>query len=94
MIEKLPSSGGGESPNPGRSTASLSTTSASSGISADQFCEDPPSPCTKSAGGSPVRSAGRERTVSVSPGSATERSRSPSATRTALTVGAIAAAMA
>lgn len=62
------------------------------GISADQFCEDPPSPCTKSAGGSPARAPGRERTVSVSPGNVTVRSDSPAAIRTVLAPVAGAAA--
>lgn len=58
------------------------------GISADQFCEEPPSPCTYSAGGSPSRTGGLDRTVSVIPGSPTVRSRSPSATLTVPTFGA------
>jgi hypothetical protein len=57
-------------------------------MSADQFCEEPPSPCTYSAGGSPSTAGGLERTVSVIPGSPTVRSRSPAATLTELTFGA------
>ena len=62
------------------------------GISADQFCEEPPSPCNRSAGASPARAGGRERTVRVRPGSLTERNSSPSANRTALALGAAVAA--
>ena len=47
-----------------------------------------PSPCTYSAGGSPSRAGGLDRTVSVIPGSPTARSRSPSATLTVATFGA------
>src|SRR5690606_13036966 len=85
VMEWCPSSGGGESPQPGRSAASLPTRSSSRGIRADQFCEEPPRPCTYRAGGRPSRAGRRERTVSVTPGSSTDLTCSPSATLTAAT---------
>lgn len=60
---------------------------SSCSISADQFCEEPPSPWTYNAGGSPSRVGGLDRTVSVIPGSPTDLSRSPSATLTGATFG-------
>lgn len=59
-------------------------------MSADQFCEEPPSPWTKSAGGSPEVDGGRQRTVIVSPGREAVRSFSPAPTRTDLAGGTAA----
>lgn len=56
-------------------------------MSCDQFCEEPPSPWTYSAGGSPSRTAALDRTVRVIPGRPTDLSRSPSPTRTGATLG-------
>ncbi len=61
-------------------------------MSDDQFCEDPPSPWTYSAGGRSSRAGGRERTVRVAPGRPTDRSRSPSPAGTGATLGSTLAA--
>src|SRR5690554_1295372 len=58
---------------------------------ADQFSEEPPSPWTYRAGGRPLRAGGLDRTESVTPGSRTDLSRSPSATLTAATWGSTVA---
>ena len=66
--DQPPSRGGGDQPNPGRSTAMPSTRSRSRAIRSVQFVDWPPRPCTNSAGSALTGSAGAaRRTVSSSP---------------------------
>src|SRR6516225_7033478 len=76
-IERSASSGGGDWPKPGRSTAWPSTVPASPAISSSQLRVDPPRPWTKSAGGSPDRRGGWASAYSGLPGARTWYRTSP-----------------
>src|SRR4051794_22679031 len=75
VTDRSASSGGGDWPKPGRSTACPSTSPASASISSAQFWVEPPSPCTNTAGGSPSRSGRSAATCRGHPGTTRSSSR-------------------